>query len=132
MIVTIGTNDTLASPGAQLDYYQALLDTMGRGAVDDFARLFVIPQANHGLVAATADMDGAGNAVHRAALPSAYERFAVLVDWVERRTAPAMWLTVTGEGGRSMPLCSYPSYPRYVSGPATAAASYTCAVEGPR
>ena len=30
MIVTIGTNDTLASPGAQLDYYQAVLDKMGR------------------------------------------------------------------------------------------------------
>ena len=28
MIVTIGTNDTLASPGAQLDYYQSLIDTM--------------------------------------------------------------------------------------------------------
>src|SRR5262245_14334214 len=26
MIVTIGTNDTLASPGAQLDYYQAVID----------------------------------------------------------------------------------------------------------
>ena len=26
MIVTIGTNDTLASPGAQLDYYQSVLD----------------------------------------------------------------------------------------------------------
>ena len=30
MIVTIGTNDTLASPGAQLDYYQSVLDAMGR------------------------------------------------------------------------------------------------------
>ena len=30
MIVTIGTNDTLASPGAQLDYYQAVIDKMGR------------------------------------------------------------------------------------------------------
>ena len=27
MIVTIGTNDTLASPGAQLDYYQSVLAT---------------------------------------------------------------------------------------------------------
>ena len=33
MIVTIGTNDTLASPGAQLDYYQAVIDAMGRAAV---------------------------------------------------------------------------------------------------
>ena len=30
MIVTIGTNDTLASPGAQLDYYQSVIDKMGR------------------------------------------------------------------------------------------------------
>ena len=39
MIVTIGTNDTLASPGAQLDYYEAVLDKMGRRTVDRFARL---------------------------------------------------------------------------------------------
>ena len=34
MIVTIGTNDTLASPGAQLDYFQSVLDRMGRATVD--------------------------------------------------------------------------------------------------
>ena len=88
MIVTIGTDDTLASPGAQLDYYQAVLDKMGRRAVDDFARFFVIPQANHGLMARTADVDGAGKAVERVVLPTQYERFALLVDWVERRVAP--------------------------------------------
>src|SRR5688500_7950485 len=41
MIVTIGTNDTLASTGAQLDYYQSILDTMSRTTVDQFARLYV-------------------------------------------------------------------------------------------
>jgi feruloyl esterase len=131
MIVTIGTNDTLASPGAQLDYYQSLIDTMGRPAVDAFARLFVIPQANHGLMATTADVDGNGQPIARTPLPSAYERFAVLVDWVERKIAPAMSLTVRG-GDRSMPLCSYPSYPKYTGGPATAAASFTCATETQR
>ena len=49
MIVTIGTDDTLASPGAQLDYYQSLVDTMGQARLDAFARLFVMPQAGHGL-----------------------------------------------------------------------------------
>ena len=49
MIVTIGTNDTLASPGAQLDYYQSVVDKMGRATVDRFARLFVMPQTGHGL-----------------------------------------------------------------------------------
>jgi len=131
MIVTIGTNDTLASPGAQLDYYQAVIDKMGRRAVDDFARFFVVPQANHGLAATTADIDGAGQAIPRTPLPSAYERFAVLVDWVERKTVPAMSLTVTG-GDRSMPLCSYPYYPRFSAGPPTAGSSFVCAAEGQR
>ena len=49
MIVTIGTNDTLASPGAQLDYYQSVIDKMGRAQVDRFARFFVMPQTGHGL-----------------------------------------------------------------------------------
>ena len=96
MIVTIGTDDTLASPGAQLDYYQAVLDKMGRRAVDDFARLFVIPQANHGLMARTADVDGAGKPLERTALPTQFERFALLVDWVERRVAPGQSITLTG------------------------------------
>lgn len=131
LIVTIGTNDTLASPGAQLDYYQSLIDTMGRKAVDGFARLFVIPQASHGLAAATADVDGAGRSIQATPLPSAYERFAVLVDWVERRVAPAMSLTLSGDTG-SRPLCSYPAYPKYVGGPASNAKSYTCAREAHR
>ena len=49
LIVAIGTNDTLASPGAQLDYYQSVIDKMGRAQVDRFARFFVMPQTGHGL-----------------------------------------------------------------------------------
>ena len=125
MIVTIGTNDTLASPGAQLDYYQSVLDRMGQRTVDEFARFFVIPQASHGLMASTAEVDGDGKTLPRAAIPTSYERFAVLVDWVERRMAPGRSLGLTGDG-KTMPLCSYPLYPRYVAGAQTEAASYRC------
>ena len=83
MIVTIGTNDTLASPGAQLDYYAAAIERMGRRTVDRFARFFVIPQANHGLSATTAEIDGQGRPVERSPLPTSFERFAHLVEWVE-------------------------------------------------
>ena len=55
MIVTIGTDDTLASPGAQLDYFQSVIDRMGRATVDSFARFFVLPQTNHGLRGAERD-----------------------------------------------------------------------------
>ncbi len=43
LIVTIGTNDTLASPGAQIAYFQSMIDAMGREKVDTFARFFVLP-----------------------------------------------------------------------------------------
>ena len=126
MIVTIGSNDTLASPGAQLDYFQSLLDTMGRSSVDRFARLFVIPQAGHGLTGSVYTTDGEGRATPPGPIASDYERFAYLVNWVERGVAPGRALEV-GAAGRTMPLCSYPEYPKYVSGSPAAASSYTCA-----
>jgi Tannase and feruloyl esterase len=113
MIVTIGTNDTLASPGAQLDYFQSVLDKMGRAAVDRFARFFVIPQVGHGLTGSVYQTAGDGRSVDAAPIASSYERFAFLTAWVERAAAPAMSLTVqTQDGQRTMPLCSYPSFPR--------------------
>jgi feruloyl esterase len=112
MIVTIGTNDTLASPGAQLDYFQSVIDRMGRATVDHFARFFVIPQVGHGLTGTVYQTAGDGSSVNAAPIPSAYERFAFLTAWVERGVMPAMSLTVRSpDGTRTMPLCSYPSYP---------------------
>jgi feruloyl esterase len=71
-IVAIGTNDTLASPGSQLDYYQAVLDKMGRTQVDSFARLFVMPQTGHGLNGASYTMDGDGKAIPATQIPSSW------------------------------------------------------------
>jgi pimeloyl-ACP methyl ester carboxylesterase len=126
LIVTVGTNDTLASPGAQLDYFQAVIDRMGRTAVDTFARFFVIPQVGHGLSGMTYARTGAGGPVPAAAIPNNYDRLIPLMDWVENGVAPAMSLIVTA-GDRSLPLCSYPTFPKYIGGPVGAAASYRCA-----
>ena len=63
MIVAIGTNDTLASPGSQLDYYQSVLDKMGRSKVDSFARLYVLPQTGHGLSGNNYTTDGDGKQI---------------------------------------------------------------------
>jgi hypothetical protein len=124
-IVTIGTDDTLASPGAQLDYYQSLIDTMGRDAVDSFARLFVIPQANHGLRGQNAARDGNGQTIAQAPLPVSVDRVSMLFDWVERGLAPSLHGRVSA-GDRSRPLCSYPAYPHYVGGSPDDASSYEC------
>ena len=125
MIVTVGTNDTLASPGAQLDFFQSVIDTMGANQVDGFARFFVMPQAGHGLSGTSHTVDGDGRAVEAAPIPTSYDPVGTLVDWAEQGIAPGMSLVVTA-GERSLPLCSYPTYPRYQGGPAGSAESYAC------
>jgi feruloyl esterase len=125
LIVAIGTNDTLASPGAQLDYYQSVIKKMGRKKVDAFARFFVLPQTGHGLSGTNYSMDGEGKSIPTAPIPSTFSRLNLLVDWVEKKAPPPMSMTVTG-GNRSLPMCSYPMYPKYVSGPVGTAASYAC------
>ena len=125
MIVAVGTDDTIASSGEQLNYYQTILDEMGRRAVDSFARLYVLPQTGHGLTGRAAAIDGEGKATAQAAIPSGFDRFALLQNWVENGVAPGKSVTLTGATG-SLPLCSYPEYPRYQGGDANLAASYSC------
>ena len=99
MIVTIGTDDTLASPGAQLDYFQSLVDTMGRARLDGFARLFVMPQAGHGLSGRSYGFDGDGKAVPVVPIPNTFDKLALLADWVERKAAPGMSVVVSAGRG---------------------------------
>jgi len=126
LIVTIGTDDTLASPGAQLDYFQSVLDKMGREQVDAFARFYVIPQAGHGLSGRSAGTNGDGQNMSQFSIPNRFDRTSLITAWVEQNEAPGRTLVVTA-GGRSLPLCSYPNYPRYKGGPPESAASYESA-----
>jgi feruloyl esterase len=128
MIVAIGTNDTLASPAAQLDYYQSVLEKMGRSKVDGFARLYVLPQTGHGLTGNNYTTDGNGKQIESKPIPNTFDRFAMLVDWVEHGKAPGKSVKVTA-GARSLPMCSYPEYPKYVKGAPEAAESYTCSAK---
>jgi len=126
LIVAIGTNDTLASPGAQLDYFQSVIKKMGRKKVDKFARFFVLPQTGHGLSGTNYSTDGEGKSIPTAPIPSTFSRLNLLMDWVEKKIAPPMSVTVTSRN-RNLPMCSYPAYPKYVGGSTDTAASYTCA-----
>ena len=88
--------------------------------------LYVIPQTGHGLTGSSYTRDGDGQTIPSVQIPSRFDRVAMLLDWVEKGTAPPKSATVTGNGG-SLPLCSYPTYPKYTSGLRNDAASYTCA-----
>jgi len=128
LIIVIGTDDTLASPGAQTAYYQSVIDRMGQSKVDAFARFFVLPQTNHGLNGRSYTVDGDGKTIAPQPIPSTYDRFGIITDWVENHRAPGQSVTATA-GDRSLPMCSFPAYPKYVSGPAKEAGSYTCSTK---
>jgi len=100
---------------------------MGRKNVDAFARFFVLPQANHGLMGTNYSVDGNGKSIPTESIPTSFNRFKLLVDWVEKDMIPPLSVTVTG-GNRSLPMCSYPAYPKYKGGPVDKSDSYECAV----
>jgi hypothetical protein len=136
MIVTIGTMDNIASPGAQLDYYQSVLDKMGRKTLDKFARLFVVPQAGHGNSGKSYKVNGKGEPVEARTIPfpNGDDNMNMLMNWVENNQAPAKTLVIDPNGKISEKqevtgylLCSFPNYPKYVSGPANQASSYVSA-----
>jgi feruloyl esterase len=133
IIITIGTMDNIASPGAQLDYYQALLDKMSRETIDKFARLFVVPQAGHGLTGRSYKVNGEGKpvVVKNIPAPNGNDNMDLMIAWVENNLAPEKTLIINPQGrigvkriGAGYLLCSYPNYPKYVSGPVDQVSSY--------
>ncbi len=138
IIITSGTQDFIASSGAQLDYYQSLVDKMGQEKLDQFARLYVVPQGGHGLSGRSYRENGKGESVTVKNIPSpnSADKTDLLIAWVEEGQAPPKTLVVSPEGrisdntsGKGYLLCSYPAYPKYVKGPVDEASSYVSASE---
>ncbi|MGB8492257.1 MAG: tannase/feruloyl esterase family alpha/beta hydrolase, partial [Bacteroidales bacterium] len=133
IIITVGTMDFIASSGAQLDYYQSVINKMGRKKTDKFARLYVVPQGGHGLAGKSNGVNGNGEAVPVRNIPSPdrNDQIDLIISWVEKGEAPLKTLIINTEGrigtkpqGKGFLLCSYPDYPGYIGGPADMVSSY--------
>lgn len=125
IIITVGTQDFIASSGAQLDYYQSLINKMGQKKLDNFARLYVVPQGGHGLSGRSYKMNGDGESVMVKNIPSpnSSDKMDLIISWVEEGIAPAKTLVINTDGhigvkpeGKGYILCSYPNYPKYIGG----------------
>ena len=136
IMFTVGTQDFIASSGAQLDYYQSLINKMGQNNLDKFARLYVVPQAGHGLSGRSYTMNGDGEKVEvkNIPAPSLGDKMDLIVAWVEDGSAPAKTLVISPEGrigvktdSKGYLLCTYPNYPKYIGGPKDQASSYISA-----
>jgi Tannase and feruloyl esterase len=116
LIVLENMADYAQSPYAGIQYFESVLERMGRGNVESFMRLYTAPGVDHVGTGAPANVDMLG----------------ALVDWVERRQAPTN-LTLVEQGAkppfavqRARPLCHWPLVPRYKGGDAASAASFAC------
>ncbi len=136
IIMTIGAMDNIASCGAQLDYYQSLIDKMGRKTIDKFARLYVVPQAGHGLSGKSYKVNGEGKPVEVKNIPGpgGNDNMDMIIAWTEKNQAPAKTLVIDPKGkigvkqeGAGYLLCSYPNYQKYLSGPTDQVSSYVSA-----
>ena len=136
IIITIGAMDNIASCGAQLDYYQSLINKMGRKTIDQFARLYVVPQAGHGLSGKSYKVNGEGKPVDLKNIPgpSGNDNMELIIAWAEKNVAPAKTLVIDPKGkigvkqeGPGYLLCSYPNYSKYKGGPADQVSSYVSA-----
>ena len=112
MISWNGGNDGILSTKEHFRNWSNMTRSV-RGDVSSRTRFFVVPGAGHGVGSQLSEVDWA----------------TAIVNWVENEQAPAQ-LTYSFKQGlteRTLPVCQYPKYPRYVgSGDVNASASYSC------
>jgi feruloyl esterase len=134
IIITVGAGDNLASSGAQLDYYQSLIDEMGQDRLDAFARLYVVANGGHGLNGRSFTENGEGEKieVRNIPAPNHNQNINMLINWVEINDAPEKTLFIGPKGeisekpeGEGYMMCSYPNYAKYTGGPIKMVTSYT-------
>jgi feruloyl esterase len=113
-----GWADLVASALMSIDYYESVLQKMGRKETREFYRLFLIPGMLHcrgGVGCDTVDW------------------LTPIIDWVEKGTAPEKIngaRVVGGETKRTRPLCPYPAVAVYKgTGNIDAAENFTCGVQ---
>lgn len=129
LVMFHGLSDPLIFPQGTLNYYERLANEQGGyAATQAFARLYMMPGLGH--------CSGAGTPGATPRAPNGkvaspqLEFFSMMVDWVEKGSAPADALPATTAASvspaRSRPLCVYPRQVSYLGGDVNAAASYSC------
>ena len=118
LIILEHMSDYAQSPFAGIRYFENMQFTLGKEETAAFARLYTAPGVDH---------VGSG-------APANVDMLSVLVDWVEKGQAPGDLQVVEQKieapdfaTTRSLPLCQWPAWPHYKSGPVEAAASFVCA-----
>jgi feruloyl esterase len=101
LLIYHGWEDQNISPRMSVDYYEKVQSTMGKAAVEDAVKLFMVPGMGH---------CGGGDG------PNEFDMIAALEQWREQGKTPTQILASKVSDGqvvRTRPLCPYPQVAKY-------------------
>ncbi|MNS97671.1 Tannase and feruloyl esterase [compost metagenome] len=117
VLMAHGAADALVSTRATEQYFDRVINKMGRQVVRQFVRFYEVP--------------GYGHAVSTT-FNANWDSLAALDQWSTTNKAPESQIVTdaTGVPGRTRPLCEYPFWPRYKgTGDVNKAESFMCWME---
>jgi len=120
LILYSSLSDQLNEPFETIDYYNQVVQTMGRSGTDSFLRFYTAPGVTHG-----DSGPGAGLA----------DRLGALENWIEKGVTPPDQLLASKEDQSgsvilTRPMCRYPAWPKYNGGgDVNSASSFTCVTQ---
>jgi hypothetical protein len=133
LILYHGWNDPAISAINTVNYYQSVVDAMGRDAFDSFARVYMVPGMQH--CAGGVGPDTFGENGPWPGLTDAHQSLQVSIEqWVERGAAPKEIVATkfsgplgSGHAEMTRTLCAYPKVAKYKgSGDQNDANSFAC------
>ncbi len=139
LIMWHGWADFGIQPQGTIRYYEAIQQTMGKDATDEFVNLYMAPGVGHCSGGDGPNRFGqAADQTGKEAKDPKYNMFRALMDWSEKDVKPAEIIATKfvannpSEGvARTRPLCPYPQVARHSgSGSTDDAANFSCVDPG--
>lgn len=135
LILYHGWNDPAIPALSTVDYYNAVVNRLGKKSVDTSLRLYMVPGMHHCEGGPGATAFGQDPAVARS--DAQHDVFTALEQWVENGVAPGRLIVKKFVAGNpangvamSRPLCPYPLTAKYNGkGNTNKAKKFVCAVE---
>lgn len=135
LIIYHGWSDAAISPLNSINYYQSVVEKMGKPQTDSFLRLYMVPGMQHCGGGPGPDEFGAYGVSQ--SNDAQHNMYLALEQWVEKGTAPPTFIASKTEGQgpaakatMTRPLCPYPQQARYKgTGDTNDATNFACATE---
>ena len=131
LIIYHGWSDAVISPLNSINYYESVIQQMGKPDADSFLRLYMVPGMQH--CAGGPGPDVFGENGFSISNDPQHDIYVALEQWVEKGTAPPSVTASKLEGGTdpkvklSRPLCPYPQQAQYRgSGAPNDGFNFTC------